>query len=181
MSRLPRFLPDPDRPYPDIVPECSAHLLYGILFWVPYINQFFSGPKWRLRKPWTFTVQGYGSFTVPANYIFDKASIPPFFHGLGYTPDGPCTMPALQHDYLCDILQGGSDWLKQALGGQVPKAPPPAVIHSSFQQWLLDEGERPSKALAMGWAVRHFGPGGLWRPMEILRTIFCLKPTYPTD
>lgn len=100
-------------------------------------------------------------FTIPAGYEFDKASVPSFLWGFpfNYTPDGLCTVPALEHDFLCDLHRGGSAWLKGRLG-VVPPAPPPAVIHRHFYDRLLEWGVRPSKARAMWVAVRSVGPGG---------------------
>lgn len=155
-----------EEPYPEIRPVRSADFGFG---WLPWVK----GPLWRLVKDWVFEVPGYGGFRIPAGYEFDKASIPPIFWGppLNYIPDGPCEKPALQHDFLCDLLAGGSDWLRARLI-VLPKSPPAEVIHESFKQWLHLAGERPSKANAMGEAVKRFGPGGVWRPSTICRRLF---------
>ncbi len=165
--------PDPQRPYPDTIPIRSASFGFGI----PYLRGL--GPLWRLRREWRFEVSGYGWYTIPAGYEYDKASIPPVFWGwpFNYLPDGPCALPALQHDFLCDLLLGGSVWLQNALGGDVPRPPPAHVIHECFEQWLLEEGERPSKARAMGAAVKRFGPGGYLRPGVLFKHVITqIKP-----
>ena len=82
-------------------------------------------------EPWEFTVDSGGTrerFTIPVGYEFDKASVPPFFWGFpfNYTPDGLCTVPALEHDFLCDLHAGGSDWLRVRLT-PLPAAPSQAA------------------------------------------------------
>jgi len=145
----------------------SASVGYGLWPWS-------KGPLWRLEEPWAFQVlmerQPSGAakvrgFTIPKGYEFDKASIPSILWGfpLNYTPDGPCAVPALEHDFLCDLYTGGSAWLKERLG-ELPPSPSAEVIHRHFYDRLLQWKERPSKARTMYMAVRNFGPGGRARP-----------------
>ncbi|HYF36551.1 MAG TPA: DUF1353 domain-containing protein [Prosthecobacter sp.] len=156
--------------YPQIRPVRSASFGFGIPIYsrLPWVK----GPLWRLVADWVFEVPGYGAFRIPAGYEFDKASIPPFLWGppFNYLPDGPCELPALQHDFLCDLWSGGSDWLRAQLI-ILPEAPPAPVIHEMFHRWLHENNERPSKANAMGAAVKRFGPGGTWRASTIFREL----------
>lgn len=143
---------------PEITPLRDASWGFGLWPWS-------KGPLWRIEENWTFTVMNSGTsevtHTIPAGYEFDKASVPSFLWGFpfNYTPDGLCTVPALEHDFLCDLFRGGSDWLKKRLG-TVPAAPAAAVIHRHFYDQLLAWGVRASKARAMWEGVRNFGPGG---------------------
>lgn len=148
---------------PDITPLADSEFGFGLWPWA-------EGPLWRLDEPWTFRVQcpttnRHWTFKIPSGYLFDKASIPSLFWGFpfGWTPDGLCTLPALEHDFLCDLLTGGSPWLKAALGGKLPNAPPPEVVHQHFETRLHEEGVRPFKATLMGLAVKAFGPQGTLR------------------
>lgn len=146
---------------PDISPIRDADVGFG--FW-PWSK----GPLFRLEEPWEFMIDSGGTrekFIIPHGYEFDKASIPSVLWGFpfNYTPDGLCTVPALEHDYLCDLYHGGSDWLKARLG-TIPAAPSTTVIHRHFYDRLLQCGVRPSKARAMWEGVRKFGPGSWIRP-----------------
>lgn len=152
-----------DWAFPLIQPIRDPDVGVGFLPWA-------KGQLFRLRAPWPFSVNVGGfsqSYVIPAGYEFDKASIPPPLWLIGYLPDGLCTVPALVHDFLCDLHNGGSPWLTEALQGQVPPAPPATLIHLNFYNMLLAEGVRPRKALAMYQAVRLFGPGGLLRPSTL--------------
>lgn len=151
-----------------IRPIRDASLGFGYLprclFW-----RWVQGPLWRLEEDHVFTLAvprctascGPCVFTIPSGYEFDKASIPPFFwgKGLNYIPDGLCTVPALEHDFLCDLLNGGSDWLKAHIG-TLPAAPPAWMVHEHFRLRLHQAGVRPGKAQAMGLTVALFGPQG---------------------
>lgn len=144
---------------PDIEPISDADFGFG--FWPGR-----KGPKWELQPYWDFEVNNGGfkkTYRIPAGYIFDKASVPVYFWVLGYTPDGLCTVPALEHDFLCDLLAGGSPWLLEQLG-EIPEAPPAQVVHRHFYDQLVKWGMRPSKAQVMWAGVRNFGPGGYMRP-----------------
>lgn len=151
---------------PNITPLRDADFGFGLLPWA-------RGPLWRLEEDYTFKV-AKAEFTIPAGYEFDKASVPPFFWGFpfNYTPDGLCTVPALEHDFLCDLLTGGSYWLREKLGTPLPKCPPAWVVHEHFTTRLFLWGVRWSKARAMGSAVKAFGPQG-WAtsPSNILKMI----------
>lgn len=140
---------------PWIEPVRDADFGFGIWPWS-------KGPLWRLMEQWDFVVNNndwQGRFTIPRGYLFDKASIPPLFWSFGYTPDGLCTVPALEHDFLCDLFQGGSPWLKDTLG-ILPVAPPAKVIHQHFRDALRRWGVRGFKEWTMWAGVRAFGPGG---------------------
>lgn len=158
---------------PLITPICDADLGYGLWPWA-------RGPKWRLEQDYTFVLardvwwedapQLMPIYTIPRGYLFDKASVPPFLWGFpfGYTPDGLCTLPALEHDFLCDLLAGGSSWLAhRLLPNPLPMCPPARVVHEHFEKRLFEVGVRPSKAKAMGLAVKLLGPGGKlrWRKL----------------
>lgn len=150
---------------PLIVPIRDADWGFGTpgLFWL-------RGPLWRITREYVFSVEIDGfkrTYVIPAGYEFDKASIPPWLWGwpFNWTPDGLCTYPALEHDFLCDLLTGGSDWLRARLpiSPLWTEAPPAELVHRYFERRLLEEGVRPKKAEWMGRAVRWFGPRGKFR------------------
>lgn len=151
-----------DLPYPNIISLRDPDFGYGIWPWS-------RGPQWLTKGPHQFKVQtpGYGhmAFQIPDGYVFNKASTPPIFWGppCNYTPDGLCTIPALEHDFLCDLLTGGSDWLKSVFHGELPKAPPAPAVHEHFRLQLLRYGVRPTKANTWGKLVALFGPKGKLR------------------
>lgn len=156
---------------PDITCLRDPEFGFGLLPWA-------KGPMWQLEEDYTFRL--YKDiwpidqvYTIPAGYQFDKASIPALFWGppFNYTPDGLCVMPALEHDYLCDLLTGGSYWLVEHLG-DLPLAPPAWAVHCHFYRRLLQEGVRPRKAALMGRAVAAFGPQGWARPSAIFNRLF---------
>jgi hypothetical protein len=130
---------------------------------------FFGRTKFELLEPWTFEVHGFGSFTIPQGYQFDRASTPKIAWLLGFTRDGLAEVPALEHDFLCDLLSGGSEWLSNKLG-TLPECPPPGVVHQHFETRLLEEGMRPSKARTMGFAVKSLGPKGWLKPSRWFNT-----------
>lgn len=139
----------------------------AFLFW---LRPGSKGPLFRLRSPWKFTVNFDGfnqEYVIPVGYEFDKASIPPQFWSLGLLPDGLCTVPAMVHDFLCDLYNGGSEWLRVAVGGVLPPAPPASIIHRNFYNMLQAEGVHPLRCKVMYAAVLLFGPGGLLRPSVI--------------
>lgn len=145
-----------------IEPVRDADFGFGLLPWA-------RGPLWRLTEDYIFTLHPglWGEsprYTIPAGYHFDKASVPPFFWGppFNYLPEGLCTLPALEHDFLCDLMDGGSWWLERILGA-LPPVPPAQIIHEHFYRSLLAAGVRRRKADAMGLAVKWFGPGGKLR------------------
>ncbi len=148
---------------PFIVPVRDADWGFGLWPWA-------KGPLWKITREHVFAVEIDGfkrTYVIPAGYEFDKASIPPVFWGppFNYTPDGLCTIAALEHDFLCDLLRGGSDWLRARLpiAPLWREAPPAELVHWYFEQRLIAEGVRPGKARWMGRAVRWFGPGGKFR------------------
>jgi len=145
-------------------PIRDASFAFGIWPWA-------KGPLWRLRETVTFAMPAItlgdryyygGDYIIPAGYETDKASIPSLFWGppFNYTPDGIYTDAALWHDFLCDLLKGGSPWLRETLGGKLPPAPPAWAVHEFFRQELHKAGVRSGKAEGMGTAVRWFGPKG---------------------
>lgn len=154
---------------PEIEPVRDADFGFGVWPWA-------QGPLFELGEPWTFTVMNGGfeaSYTIPKGYLFDKASIPPLFWGIGidYTPDGLCTVASLEHDFLCDLFHGGSGWLRDQFGGHLPASPPAPVIHRHFYDVLTRWGVRPRKARLMWAGVRNFGPGGRLRPSVLWQTL----------
>lgn len=115
-------------------------------------------------------------FRIPKGYEFDKASVPPLFWGppLNYTPEGLCATAALEHDFLCDLLAGGSPWLRTRLV-RLPVCPPAWMVHEHFRRRLHEFGVRPGKAEAMGRAVALFGPQGKawpWMKLAALAALF---------
>lgn len=144
------------KPPPTIRPLRDAQFGFGLWPWS-------KGPLWRLEEDFEFEAAGR-VFTIPSGYQFDKASIPSFLWGfpVNYTPDGLCTVPALIHDFLCDLLTGGSEWLKERLGS-LPAPLSPFDTHHAFYLALLEYGVRPGKAKAMYVAVRNLGPKGRLR------------------
>jgi hypothetical protein len=145
--------------YPLIIPIRDADFGYGLLPWA-------KGPEWESVDPHKFTlVDSTGKswdFEIPGRYRFNKASTPPILWGppFNYTPDGICTKRSLEHDFLCDILIGGSEWLKAQYGGSLPSIPPAAEIHRYFQNGIIEDGMREGRAKAWGRMVSWFGPKG---------------------
>ena len=148
--------------YPDIVPIRDADPFFGFWPWA-------KGPMWRLDGAYGFTVNKGGfchQYVIPDGYEFDGQSVPGVFHGFPfyYGPAGVGMRAGLIHDFLCDLYAGGSPWLRKALGGQLPPAPPPEIIHAVYRDIQLADNQRPSKAKATWLAVAAFGPGGKLRP-----------------
>lgn len=152
---------------PIIIPIRDASLGFGLL--PRWLCRWVRGPLWRLEENYHFHLAGrrcgapcgIWHFYIPRGYEFDKASIPPVLWGtpFNYLPDGLCLMPALEHDFLCDLLAGGSDWLANELGW-VPSAPPARMVHEHFRVRLHECGVRRTKAEAMGQTVAALGPQG---------------------
>lgn len=167
---------------PEITCLRDAEFGFGLLPWA-------QGPLWQIDADYTFIVKAAQrnyrsgpyiheisperSYTIPAGYQFDKASIPPLFWGppFNYTPDGLCVVPALEHDFLCDLLTGGSYWLVEKLG-TLPFSPPAWAVHGHFYRRLLICGVRPRKAALMGRAVAAFGPQGWARFSSLFNRFF---------
>lgn len=150
--------------YAILDPIRDASFGFGLWPWA-------KGPLWRLRETNSFTMPPIalgdryyfgGDYTIPAGYETDKASIPSIFWGFpfGFTPDGKHSDAALWHDFLCDLLHGGSEWLRKELGGTLPPTPPAWAIHEFFRLELHKAEVRKTKAECMGTAVRWFGPKG---------------------
>ena len=153
---------DTDLPNPRIRALRDADLGYGFLPWA-------KGPEWETLEYHHFALlvpeYSHLSYAIPAGYRFNKASTPPLLWGppFNYTPDGLGTVPALEHDFLCDLLTGGSDWLRERFQGDLPKHPPAPVVHEHFRLQLLRYGTRPAKANTWGKAVALIGPKGRLR------------------
>lgn len=124
------------------------------------------GPLWQTEEahPFAILVPGWQhlKYKIPAEYRFNKASTPSLLWGppLNYLPDGLATVPSLEHDFLCDLITGGSPWLTERLGDIYPKLPPSAVVHEHFRLQMRRYGVRPTKADAWGKAVALIGPRG---------------------
>ncbi len=152
---------------PPLLPLRDASLGFGLL--PRCLFRRVRGPLWRLGEDYVFTLAarrctsacGPVTFRIPRGYEFDKASIPPLLWGppFNYLPDGLCVLPALEHDFLCDLLQGGSAWLRNKLV-VMPDCPPARLVHEHFRLRLHECGVRFTKAEAMGRAVAAFGPQG---------------------
>lgn len=149
------------------------------MFW-PLMGQ---GPQWMVMEEHKFKLafDEEREFTIPKGYIYDKASVPPVFWGFPcyYTPDGTCSLGALEHDFLCDLLSGGSAWLREQLGGTLPDAPEPWEVHLHFRIKLYFGKTRFSKAETMGNAVAAFGPKGWFR--LLMRRVFGLDKAAVSD
>lgn len=147
---------------PLIRPVRDSSFGFGFLPRIGPLKTWIQGPLFELVPTHRFRVNNGGfdrEYEIPAGYLFDKASVPALAWSFGYTPDGLCTVGALEHDFLCDLLAGGSAWLREHLG-EIPPAPPPAVIHRHFHLALQAWGVRGSKAKVMYKGVDWFGPGG---------------------
>lgn len=147
---------------PRIIPIRDNDFGFG---WLPWAK----GKEFELQEDYKF-----GNYLIPAGYRFDKASIPPLFWGFPfhYTPDGLCTVPALRHDFLCDLLTGGSEWLKDKLKEKYPSVIPTAEqVHHHFYVELLRWGVNPRKARLFYAGVRNFGPGGRLRPSVLWKRL----------
>jgi len=147
--------------YPDIIPIRDAD--FGFPFW-PWSK----GPLWRLNNHYLFTVNKdtfYHEYVIPKGYEFDGQSVPAVLHGppFNYGPSGVGMRAGLIHDFLCDIYQGGSEWLQRTLV-KIPLAPPAAIIHEVYYDIQLADNQRKTKAGVSWWAVDKFGPGGKLRP-----------------
>lgn len=161
-------------PYIEAIQDASIG--YGFLpRWLcPWVR----GPQWRLQEDYAFLLItprctskcGAVVYVIPKGYVFNKASVPPLLWGppFNYLPDGLCTVPSLEHDYLCDLLTGGSDWLLNELGS-LPECPSASIVHEHFRLRLHQAGVRRSKAQAMGRAVAALGPQGwAWPWLKLL-------------
>lgn len=130
-----------------------------------------TGPEWELQEEHKFSLcfDPERVYTIPAGYRYNKASVPPVLWSFPfyYTPDGTCSLGALEHDFLCDLLTGGSEWLKEKFGGELPQAPEPWEVHLHFRVRLYQCHTRFSKAETMANAVAAFGPmGWVWQPFS---------------
>lgn len=147
---------------PLITPLRDPDWFFGIWPWA-------KGPLFRLEEDWTFAVwdgEKHAIYTIPKGYEFDKASVPSVFWGapFNYLPDGLCTTPALEHDFLCDLLTGGVGPKYQELLKKTKVPSSFTAVHKHFYDRLLAYGVRPAKAKAIWEAVRKFGPGSWIRP-----------------
>ncbi len=154
--------PSPDLPNPRDRPIRDPGLFFGLWPWA-------KGPEWETEDEHRFTclVPGWThlGYRIPRGYRYNKASTPPLLWGppFNYLPDGLARVPALEHDFLCDLLTGGSPWLKAHLSDTLPKCPPPQVVHEHFHLQMLRYGVRKSKADAWHAAVAMVGPKGRLR------------------
>lgn len=142
-------------PYSVAVGDASVFWGRGKLYRLMVEHEF------ELAVPLCFRGCEVPRFRIPVGYEFDKASVPPLFWGppLFYTPDGLCALAALEHDFLCDLLTGGSDWLREQLG-ELPECPPAWMVHEHFRLRLHQSGVKRRKAEVMGRMVAAFGPLG---------------------
>lgn len=98
---------------------------------------------YQLLRPYHFRV-GQRWFEIPAQYLYDGASVPRGAWYSTYSPFDPLVMAAaLCHDYLCDTR--------------------PAEVTSEqaaddFHRRLLEHGAGKMRAWLMWRAVRMFGP-----------------------
>lgn len=148
--------------YPSLIPIRDPDPLFGVWPWS-------QGPMWRLDGAYAFTVckeEFQQEYVIPDGYEFDGQSVPGVLHGFPfyYGPAGVGMRAGLIHDFLCDLYQGGSDWLRVHLGHPLPPCPPAQTIHAVYYDIQLADNQRPAKAKATWLAVSLFGPGGRLRP-----------------
>jgi len=129
---------------------------------IPFLGRLLklSGPKAKLLEAYFFKV-GEDEFEAPMGYEWDGLSspsitwLPPF----NYHPFGESYFKAaIEHDLLCDIGKGGSEWLRGTLLGRYPEKLSSTIVHRAFFDSLIRDGVRPSQAKTMYQAVRLFGP-----------------------
>lgn len=137
-------------------------LFFGLWPWA-------KGPEWEMEEEHRFRIlvpdYKHLRYRIPVGYRYNKASTPSLLWGppFNYLPDGHARVPSLEHDFLCDLLLGGSDWLKAQFDGVLPRVPPAEVVHEHFRRQMLRYGVRPSKAKAWHTAVAMVGPKGKLR------------------
>lgn len=116
--------------------------------------------KARLLEDYHFRAFGK-TWTIPAGYEWDGASIPPCLWGFPfyYMPWGTYTHAALVHDFFCDLGEGGSEWLRGALWDQYPHDIPASKdVHFDFYLRCLTLGTSRSRARTMLFFVNLLGP-----------------------
>ncbi len=86
--------------------------------------------------------------------------MPAFFWGFpfGYTPYGLHIAAALEHDFLCDLGHGGSEWLRMRVPDKDLVPVTWQLTHAHFARRMQDYDLRPRQVWLMGNAVRWFGP-----------------------
>ena len=147
-------------PQPKVTPVRDAQPFFGLWPWS-------KGPQWRLDEEYSFDLEFDGivfTYTIPAGYLFDGQSVPGLLHGFPfhYGPAGVGFRAALVHDFLCDLLNGGSEWLREKLQ-PYPPVPPAQVVHDTYKRLQLEDGQRASKVALTHKAVSWFGPKGKLR------------------
>lgn len=71
---------------------------------------------WRdkLVEPLVFVSEAGFTYTVPAGFVTDYASIPQIFWNLpGFFPEGPAAIPAVLHDWLYSLRGGDPYYLSR--------------------------------------------------------------------
>lgn len=102
----------------------------------------------QLARDYTATSNGI-TFTIPAGFISDLASIPWFAWLLGFLPFGLHNAGSVPHDWLYALQGQGYDWLLSR-----------AECDAIFLDLMLRAGVSPTRARIMHRAVRLCG----WLP-----------------
>jgi hypothetical protein len=101
-----------------------------------------SGKMWRSVEHITWRQENGGHVHIPPGVVFDGASIPrQAWSVIGHPLSGPYVLPALLHDYECDVRMTAS-----------------ATVHRRFYYALRAQGVGMVRATVMWTAVRVFGP-----------------------
>lgn len=99
--------------------------------------------SWELVEEFAF-MANLESFSIPAGFQFDGASVPKGAWYTTYSPSHSCVMrAALVHDFLCT---------------RRPKQISSDVAANLFGRMLRDDGASNIKAALMVRAVKWFGP-----------------------
>ncbi|WP_044171148.1 DUF1353 domain-containing protein [Flectobacillus major] len=116
---------------------------------VEYLEDIPASDQWRLVRDVFFEVSYYGKVTVPAGYVTDFASSPPFLWSL-FPAIGKYNRAALIHDFLYEnrmIAQGNlSDYEARLLADK---------IFLEIANTVNPRGK--TKHYLMFWAIRLFG------------------------
>lgn len=114
------------------------------------IEEITPGKRWRLMDPIRFEAGAEGSgqwITVPAGFLTDGATLPPFLR-LFLAVWGSYGRAAALHDYLYARLRAGDPH---------PLAPTRRAADAEFLLAMRACGTRPALARLMWAAVRLFG------------------------
>jgi hypothetical protein len=119
-----------------------------------------SATTWRLTEPLVWTGTKGDTFTVPAGFVTDFATIPRFLHWL-VSPYGPYTRAAVLHDWLLvELANWSQNWAARDEpypGNPIGANLPPADSRDAdgiFRRVMQDLGVSWAKRWTMWAAVR---------------------------